>query len=153
MRTFDVGDHVHVPSLGTGTVREVRNRRRYVVEVKGRLLQVQASQLQSADPPRKTRVSRKGAAAAAAAEQKDADAGARTVRTIDLHGKTVVEAIEALDAFVNDAALDGADELHVIHGRSGTRLKSAVHARLAEMPAVRSFRIDAGNPGVTIAVL
>jgi DNA mismatch repair protein MutS2 len=66
---------------------------------------------------------------------------------------TTVEAIEALDAFLNDALLEDAGELRIIHGKSGGRLKAAVHARLRQQPSIRAFRVDARNPGVTIVQL
>ena len=45
--------------------------------------------------------------------------------------------------------LASASEVRVIHGRSGGRVKQAVHARLREL-SVRSVRLDPRNPGVTI---
>ena len=47
----------------------------------------------------------------------------------------------------------GLAEARVIHGRSGGRLKAAVHGRLKTMPSVRAFRLDPRNPGVTIVQL
>ena len=70
--------------------------------------------------------------------------------SIDLHGKTVEEALEALDSFLSDALLASLDEVRVIHGRSGGRIRDAVHERLREVSAVRSFRLDPRNAGVTI---
>ena len=72
---------------------------------------------------------------------------------IDLHGLTAAEAAAALDAFLNDALLAALAEVRVIHGRSGGRVKAAVHHRLRELPSIRSFRVDPANPGVTIVVL
>jgi DNA mismatch repair protein MutS2 len=69
---------------------------------------------------------------------------------LDLHGKTTAEALEALDAFLNDALLAGGGDARIIHGRSGGRLKAAVHARLRQVVSVRGFRLDPRNPGVTI---
>lgn len=66
---------------------------------------------------------------------------------------TVDEAVAALDAVVNDAVLAGHAEVRVIHGRSGGRLRAAVHARLKQLSVVRAFRIDPANEGVTIATL
>ena len=66
---------------------------------------------------------------------------------------TVEEAVAALDAFLNDALLAGHTEVRVIHGRSGGRLRAAVHARLKQLPVVRAFRLDPANPGVTIMTL
>ena len=66
---------------------------------------------------------------------------------------TVEEAVAALDSFLNDALLAGHAEVRVIHGRSGGRLKAAVHARLKQLPVVRAARLDPANAGVTIVTL
>jgi DNA mismatch repair protein MutS2 len=66
---------------------------------------------------------------------------------------TAADAVAALEAFVSDAILAGLTEVHVIHGQSGGRLKAAVHTRLRGLPAVRRFRLDARNPGVTVVEL
>ena len=73
--------------------------------------------------------------------------------SLDLHGTTVDEGLDALGAFLNTALLDGNAEVRIIHGRSGGRLKAAVHARLKRMPSIRSFGLDPRNPGVTIVRL
>ena len=126
-----MGDRVHVARIGTGVVREARNGGRYLVEIKGRSMVVTGAQLERAgptDPPPET----------------------RRGPSLDLHGKTVVESLELLDTFLNEAILDGHTEVAVVHGRSGGRIKVAVHKRLRETSAVRSFRLDPRNPGVTI---
>lgn len=63
------------------------------------------------------------------------------------------EAAAAVDAFLNDAMLAGHSEVRIIHGISGGRVKSAVHARLKGVSAVRAFRVDPANAGVTIVTL
>ncbi len=77
-------------------------------------------------------------------------APARTQPSLDLHGKTVDEAIEAVEVWVNDVLLAGHGEARVIHGRGGGRLKAALHQYLRGLGAVASFRVDPRNPGVTI---
>ena len=72
--------------------------------------------------------------------------------SLDLHGKTVAEAIEMLDTFVSDALLADADQMRVVHGISGGKIKAAVHHRLRQLPSIRSFRVDPENAGVTIVV-
>ena len=52
--------------------------------------------------------------------------------------RPLVRIDEALDA----ALLAGHTELRFIHGRSGGRLRGALHARLRVIPAVRGFRLD-----------
>lgn len=160
--SYQPGDHVHVASFGKGIVREVRNHGRYLVEVKGRAMEVADSQLSLVDASARTKsIGRGGASAFANAaadrsgppevsERRASDGG--TV-TLDLHGHTVEEALDALDACLNDALLAGVSEIRVIHGKSGGRIRAAVHRRLGQLPSVRAFRIDAANVGVTIAVL
>ncbi len=75
---------------------------------------------------------------------------AATPQSIDLHGKTVDEALEALELFINHALLEGSREVRVIHGRSGGRIKAAVHGYLRQLPAVEGARLDPHNQGVTI---
>ena len=145
---FHPGDHVHVVALGKGVVREVRNGARYLVEIKGRSLLVAGDQLERIDPPRRGRDARSHVEPAAA----DGSPPRQRPPSLDLHGKTVYEGLEALDAFLSDALLEGYAEVRVIHGRSGGRLKAAVHGRLREIPAVRAFRVDPQNAGVTIVV-
>ena len=137
---FVPGQRVHVASLGTGIVREVRGRDRYVVELKGRSLVLAGAQLQPAPDVRAPRQ--------AQTPQEISDSG--IAPSLDLHGKTAPEALEALDRFISDALVAGAAEARVIHGRSGGRLKAVVHARLRQLPPVRTFRVDPSNPGVTI---
>jgi dsDNA-specific endonuclease/ATPase MutS2 len=149
-RRFVVGDHVHVASIGKGVVRAVRNGGRYLVDVKARQLVAAGAQLTPVEP-RKQRE----APPAEHHVSPDEDPPPRThaVASIDLHGMTTDEAVAALDAFLNDAILAGRPEVRVIHGRSGGRLRAAVHASLKAVTCVRAFRVDAANAGVTVVTL
>ena len=148
--TFEPGDHVHVAALGKGVVREVRNGGRYLVELKGRSIVVAEAQL-SAVSPRKRHASSDALSSTTSVPDPVTRSYAST--TLDLHGMTVEEAVAALDGFLNDALLAGHAEVRVIHGRSGGRLKAAIHARLRQLPVVRSSRLDPTNGGVTIVSL
>ncbi|MEO6212303.1 MAG: Smr/MutS family protein [Vicinamibacterales bacterium] len=143
---FQVGDHVLVPSLGKGIVRDLRNGGQCLVEIKGRSLLVHEAQLSAVDvrqAPAKT-------AAAEAHTSPGVLTRSHAADSIDLHGMTTDEAVTALVTFLNDALLAGLSGVRVIHGRSGGRLKVAVHGRLKGMPSIRAFRLDPVNPGVTI---
>ncbi|HEX5475127.1 MAG TPA: Smr/MutS family protein [Vicinamibacterales bacterium] len=146
---FLPGDEVHVAALGTGVVREVRNRGRYLVELKGRSVVAGEAQL-TAVAARKRHRGRAGAAPDAAAPP---ITRGHAATSLDLHGMTTDEAVAALDTFIDDALLAGHAEVRVIHGRSGGRVKAAVHARLKQHAVVRAFRIDPANAGVTIVTL
>ena len=143
---FSPGDHVHVATFGKGIVREVRNGGRYLIEVKGRSMVVRAEQLAPLEP----RKARPAAATSVPPAIPETLTRSHAPGSLDLHGMTAEGAVAALDEFVNDAILAGIDEVRVIHGRSGGILKEAVHRRLAQLPAIRFFRVDPGNPGVTI---
>jgi DNA mismatch repair protein MutS2 len=52
--------------------------------------------------------------------------------------------------FLNSALLAGSSEVRIIHGRSGGKIKAALHALLKGMPSIRSVRVDPRNAGVTI---
>lgn len=149
MADFRTGDAVQVEGFGKGVVREVRNRGKYLVEVKGRAMEVTVSQLSAiARKP-----SRRDSQRPVADPTRDPAEGRGASVTIDLHGHTVDEAVAALDGCLNDALLAGAAEIRVIHGRSGGRVKVAVHRRLGAFTSVRRFRVDLQNPGVTIVDL
>jgi DNA mismatch repair protein MutS2 len=150
MTDFAPGDRVHIVSLGTGVVREARNGGRYLVEIKGATMVVASSQLKAAEPERKSHRKKPDVSAPKESDPGRASSGSAS---LDLHGKTVEETIDALDVFLNDAFLDGRPEVRVIHGRGGGRLKAAVHKRLGQHASVRAFRLDPANPGVTIVSL
>ena len=146
---FNPGDHVVVAHFGKAVVREVRNGGRYLVELKGRSMVVAEGQLSHVEdrkrPPRSGKVEKLASV--------EAYARTNAASSIDLHGMTSEEAVTAVHAFLNDAILGSLDEVRIIHGRSGGRLKAAVHARLRAVKAIRGFRVDTSNPGVTIVSL
>ena len=141
------GDLVQTP-LGRGIVREVRNRGRVLVEVRGRATEVPGSQITLAD-----RAGRRAGRRRAQPETVPATAGraASASVEVDLHGFTVPEALARVDAALSDALLADAVALRLIHGRSGGRIRVALHAHLRALGC--RFRLDPTNPGVTLVVL
>ena len=152
--TFSPGDAVHVALFGKGIVREVRNGGRCLVEVKGTSMVVAASALTAAPQPKKGK--RAPAVPPPAPDLGHRDAALPTSAapaSLDLHGRTVVEAEALVDAFLNDAMLAGHASVRIIHGISGGRVRAAAHARLRACPTVRDFYVDPSNTGVTIVTL
>ena len=149
--SFSPGDPVHIATLGKGIVRDVRNGGRYLVEIKGRSMIVEGDQLSPVEPARSARQTKPSIPITR--DEDHAERPRHTPRSLDLHGRTVQEAVDALDSFLNDALLDDTPEVLIVHGRGTGRVKSAVHARLAEMRSIRKFRLDPRNPGVTIVTL
>ena len=143
---FLAGDRVHLAGLGTGTVREVRSGGRYAIDLKGRMVIAREGDLEAAEPPRRSRRPH----SEGAAPVDDPLPATRTSPSLDLHGKTTAEAIDALDGFISDALLAGHADVRVIHGVSGGKVKAAVHQRLRQLTSIRAFHIDPRNAGVTI---
>ena len=83
----------------------------------------------------------------------DRSSGAKNYADVDLHGLTVEEALARAEDALNEALIEDCAELRVIHGRSGGRIRAALHRRLREIPSVRGFGLDPRNPGVTIVKL
>ncbi len=72
---------------------------------------------------------------------------------INLLGKTVDEAICALDKYLDDAYLAHMPNVRVVHGKGTGALRSAVHAYLKRLKYVKEFRLGEygeGDAGVTI---
>jgi len=149
-RSLAVGDAVQT-ALGKGVVREVRNHGRLLVEVEGRGVVLDSADVTSIDVTKHRRRHQASRGSSTVAAPLDSRSG--TVREIDLHGLTVDEALDRAERAINDALLADVAELRVIHGRSGGRIRAALHARLRGIPSVRSFRIDVRNPGVTVVAL
>ena len=74
---------------------------------------------------------------------------------MDLRGLRVDEAVARVDTALNDAALDGASLLRIIHGKGTGALRRAIREYLAEHPLVASAGEGEGpgGEGVTVAQL
>ena len=141
---FAAGDTVQTPH-GKGVVREVRNNGRLLVQVQQRALVVAESAVTPAAATRR--------AAPTPMRQGAVESSRHAPTEVDLHGLHVEEALVRIDEALDAALLAGHAEVRFIHGRSGGRLRGALHARLRVIPTVRGFRLDSRNPGVTIASL
>ena len=145
---FRAGDTVQTP-LGKGVVREAGNSGRLIVEIGSRSVVLEEGTVAPLEPPKQRRGKQPQSSPASTAPPP-----ARRVATdVDLHGFTVEEALMRAEQALNDALLADVLELRLIHGKSGGRIRAALHRRLREIPAVRAFRLDPGNPGVTIVSL
>lgn len=72
---------------------------------------------------------------------------------INLLGKTVDEALSALDKYLDDAYLAHLPSVRVVHGKGTGALRSAVHSHLKRLKYVKEFRLGEygeGDAGVTI---
>jgi dsDNA-specific endonuclease/ATPase MutS2 len=142
MSRFRVGDGVQTPH-GKGVVREVRNGGRLLVHVQQRAVVVAEDAVTPLSLPLKAPPRTPPAPASG-------DSSREPPVEVDLHGLTVEEATTRIDTALDAALRAGDAQLRFIHGRSGGRLRGALHARLRQIAAVRGFRLDPRNPGVTV---
>ena len=151
MPAFSPGDLVRT-MLGKGVIREVRENGQLLVTIGDRSVLVAARDVLVVDPPK---TSKKKHRAVPVEVPQPADVGVSGSRRteVDLHGLVVVDALARVDAALNDAMLAGDVEVLFIHGRSGGRIRAALHRHLGRITSVRAFRIDPRNEGVTIVRL
>ncbi len=74
---------------------------------------------------------------------------------INLIGKTVDEAIYALDKYLDDAYLAHLKSVRIVHGKGTGALRKAVHNHLRHLKYIEEFHLGEfgeGDAGVTIAV-
>jgi DNA mismatch repair protein MutS2 len=150
MATIIPGALVRTP-LGKGVVQEVRHRDRLLVLIGNRSVVVDARDASVSDPP--SRPKRRRALTHDTVPEGDDRDRRRGAIELDLHGLNVAEALERVVSAVDAAILAGHGRLRVIHGRSGGRLRGALHRQLRGLPSVRAFRLDPANDGVTIVEL
>jgi len=67
--------------------------------------------------------------------------------TLDLRGARVDEALEALDRYLDQAAVAGAQRVTIVHGHGSGALRDAVRAALSGHPLVREWRPGARGEG------
>ena len=76
--------------------------------------------------------------------------------SLDLRGARVDEALEALDRYLDDAAVAGLGSATIIHGLGTGALRDAVRAAASAHPLVRSVRPGErgeGGDGATVVTL
>ena len=82
---------------------------------------------------------------------------AQSVKTeINLLGMTVSEAVQEVDAFIDQAVLAGLEEVKIIHGMGTGKLREGIRNHLRGMRNVSEFRTGRygeGESGVTIVKL
>ena len=72
---------------------------------------------------------------------------------INLLGKTVDEAVAALDKFLDDALLSHAETVRIVHGKGTGALRKGIHEYLKRQRFIKEFKLAEfgdGDAGVTI---
>jgi DNA mismatch repair protein MutS2 len=148
---WNSGDTVQTP-FGKGVVREVRANGRVLVQVRERTLLLAWQAVSAVRPPLRHEASGTRHVPQAA-DRNLLPRDARAQAVVDLHGMTVEEALARVELALSDAMLANLTDLRFIHGRSGGRIRAALHRRLREIQSVRRFRLDPANAGVTVVDL
>ena len=154
-RDLDPGTHVRVRGLGLDAVVESIQGDRVAVVARGKRLVVPRADCapQGSRPaagpaplPEGVRLERRPVAAGAAG----------TAGSLDLRGTKVEEALDRLDKFLDDASVDGLDQVRLVHGIGSGRLRRALHELLGGHPLVARFSAapdDDGGDGTTLVTL
>ncbi len=74
------------------------------------------------------------------------------MQSLNLNGLRVDEALPLVDRLLDQAVLNGAEHVDIIHGVGTGRLKKAVWEHLKRHGQVKELHADA-NPGVTVVDL
>jgi DNA mismatch repair protein MutS2 len=75
---------------------------------------------------------------------------------IDLRGWRVDEALEEVDAYLNNAVMAGMHQVRLLHGKGTGALRQAIREQLAHHPLVKSFASADprdGGDGITVVTL
>jgi dsDNA-specific endonuclease/ATPase MutS2 len=146
-RAWRAGDAVQTP-FGKGVVREVRSNGRLLVQVHERALLLDTRTVSTPQPSRRADAP---APVTEARPSRSPDTASPRIQTVvDLHGLTVEAALTRVEQALDAAILADLPELRFIHGRSGGRIRAALHRQLGGIPTVRRFFVDPRNDGVTI---
>lgn len=82
--------------------------------------------------------------------------GANFSTTLNIRGKRVEEALQALQPFIDNAIMLGEKQLYIIHGKGNGILREAVRNHLKAYPQVEAMKdehVEQGGTGVTIVQL
>lgn len=77
-------------------------------------------------------------------------------QSIDLRGKTVQEALDEVELFLDSSMMAGISQVTIVHGKGTGALRAAIQQHLRKHPSVRTFRLGVygeGEDGVTIVEL
>jgi DNA mismatch repair protein MutS2 len=149
---FSVGSIVRIKDIGVvGKITAIDNNGSEVqVDVGGMKVWVAAAKLEPAGEA--PQVSPLQAEVAAVRVKKMVSVPTE----LNLLGKRVDEALEAVEKFLDDVLLAGHKVVRIVHGKGTGRLRQAIHDYLRSHPQVRSFELaplHEGGEGVTIAYL
>ncbi len=158
-RTWKVGDRARSRSGGwEGRIAALeKGGRRGTLEAGGLRVTVEVDDLVPAlGAPTAVGAGRTGGSGGSNAATLRLERARSVASSLDLRGARVEEALEALDRYLDDAAVAGLGSVTIIHGLGTGALRDAVRTAAADHPLVRSARPGErgeGGDGATVVSL
>lgn len=153
--TFSPGMKVLAePGRRRGTIIRAGKKKHWVVEVGAMKISLPESDLTPVDSEAESGSGTRSAGFSYA--YGEGTSAPRAAFVLDLRGKRLDEALDALSRQIDNALLTGLKEFEVIHGKGEGILQTGVRRMLAESPAVEDFsfsRPEMGGAGKTIVRL
>lgn len=148
MASFQKNDSVFIPSLKKfGVVLGERKPGLWEVAIGNLTLQCQEQDLQAVQHKK----NRHPTSAYSEPRRKPVPRPTqRAAERLDLHGLRVEEAMRRVESAIDRAILAEVDRMEIVHGLGTGKIRKALHAYLNSLNVVASFKIDDGNPGVTL---
>jgi DNA mismatch repair protein MutS2 len=144
---FQIGDNVVIRRLKRGgRVKAIPKPGHYDVEVGSLVFHCEEADLAAGKAPSKAKEKLVPNPRASGKPKR----GSTSPDSIDLHGLTVEEAMRRVEEALNRAILDDKDVLRIVHGLGTGKVREAVHAYLKRHGIASHFKLDDGNPGVTV---
>jgi DNA mismatch repair protein MutS2 len=155
-----VGDRVRLRSLDTRGVISALGEEEAEVRVGNLRVRSRRADLELlGGPPKESQREREESSQASSKEAAPTSVVSRSSAPgmeLDLRGKRVDEALEAVDRYLDSAYLSGLPYVRLIHGKGTGRLREAVRQELRGHPHVTTFESglpNEGGDGVTVARL
>lgn len=147
-----VGDNVYVHSLESSGIcmSEIDKSKKVLVQIGSMKMKFNISDLSKEKVPKKQQQSRSYANSIKQGKSMNISA------TLDLRGLLVLEGLEKLDKYLDDATLSSLTQVTIIHGKGTGAMRKGVHEHLKSSHHVKKFRIgnySEGDDGVTIVEL
>ncbi|MGN1062346.1 MAG: Smr/MutS family protein, partial [Candidatus Scatosoma sp.] len=160
------GDTVFIDTMAkTGTVLSVRKEKNEAEVSCGDIkIRVKISSLsalingangQNKSSGRSAAMQRKGGNGAESRVKVTKNLAPRPAPSLEINviGETVAEAVPDVEAFLDSALISNLEEVRIVHGVGGGKLRAAVHELLRKDPRVKEYRLGRygeGEAGVTV---
>ncbi len=159
--SLKVGDKIYVSRINdTGIIQSVRPQKGEAEVLCGNIrLRVKISELSVLVEPhaalKKDKQSKWKQKAQASPVQVSKNLSAKPMPTLEINviGKTVLDAIPDVEAFIDSAVLANLEEVRIVHGMGTGKLRAGIHEYLRKCANVAEFRLGRygeGETGVTI---